>query len=238
MATIEVRNVVINNPRVLDFLLIDSSPIYSTIDGSVSVTGGSFTIDDKDFVVSSASHTFPQLVREHSFEVTTGIFYENQEIDVFGVTSYYDGLDDLLFGSNSGKFIAESRPVSSHLNSFSQPFSPPFFYTPNATGNLDHGFEDIVEITDTTGTPPSNVSTRDLFVTVGTPIFTGDLLDGDFKLVVLFGAVIQGLPSYTDSLEIDASAFGSPELRDIRGTYGATSTDDNGIEYVWSITLS
>lgn len=239
------ENKVLNNPRVIDNLLIESSPIYQTLDASVSVSGGSYTVDGYDYVVSAVSKNFDQLQRERAVEVALsgGIFYANESIDVYGNRSYFDGLNDLIMGSNAGKFIAANREIDTRLNAFSLPFSPPFFFTPySGNGILPHIFADAVEITDPDGTPPANVKEKNVSVSVGTPFFAGKLLDGDLKMIVAFSAAVQGWlsgnsGSVNDRVEIDCSAWGTPEFRDIRGTYGTTSTDENGISYTWSITI-
>lgn len=238
------ENKVLNSPRVIDMLAIESSPIYQTLDASVSVSGGSFTLDGYDYEVSSVSKTFDQLERERAVEVSLsgGMFYVNEEVNIYGIRSYYDGLNDLLFASNAGKFVALNRNLDNRLNAFSLPFSPPEFLTPNGSGSFFHRFVDAVEITDPDGTPPTNVKEKDVLVSVSAPVFTGNLLDGNLKMIIDFSASVQGWfntnsGSVIDSIEIDCAAWGTPEFRDIRGTYGTTSTDDNGISYTWSITI-
>jgi hypothetical protein len=243
MATLDPRNVIINNPRDIDFLGIDASPIYLTIDASVSVGATSYSIDAYDYVVDAASHNFTQLTREPLFDLSSGggIFYENNEITGYGESSFFDGLNDLFFGSSGGgKFAAGLLYVDGIYSGRAYPFSPPDFFTPSGTGYQSHTFSDIVTETDTGGTPPVDVL-RDVTVSVSVPQFTGALRDGDLKMVITFSGSVSGthsgVSSVTDTVEIDASAWDSPDFRDIRGTYGATSYDPNGIEYVWSVTI-
>ena len=61
---------------------------------------------------------------------------------------------------------------------------------------------------------------------------------GDLKIVVLLAYVIDfGSFSGLFTYEIYASSWTILDFRDIRGTYGTSSTDVNGIEYTWSVTV-
>ena len=233
------KNIIADSPAVTTNLALDASPIYTTIDASVSVAATSYTVDDYDYAVASASHSFTQLQREPLIDATTSyIAYENEEIDGLETPTYFDGLDDFIFpSSGAGKFAAD---ILNFTDVLTPPFSPPRFYTPDATGSQSYFFDEVVTETNNDPDPPE-VNQVDIRATVGTPVFTGTVLGGDLKMTITFSGVVfgfgPGAGTVNETVEIDCSSWTSADFRNIRGTYGKTTTDDNGIAYTWSLTV-
>lgn len=238
--SISPKNIVADSPTVTANLALDASPIYTAIDASVSVAATSYTVDNYDYAVASASHSFTQLQREPLIDATTSyIAYENEEIDGLEAPTYFDGLDDFIFpSSGAGKFAAD---ILSFTDVSTPPFSPPRFYTPDATGSQSYFFNEVVTETNNNPDPPED-NLVDIRATVGTPIFTGTILGGDLKMTITFAGVVfgsgPGAGTVTEDVEVDCSSWTSADFRDIRGTYGKTTTDGNGIAYTWSLTVS
>jgi len=236
---VEARNITADGPDLFQFnFVIDASPIYLTLDASISVLGGSFTDGDFDYEVAPASKTHTQRTRQLSRDTSFGeVIGENVEIErVHDVSSFYDHADDLFIVSDVDRFAAILGDVDGFggLQDQLSPYSPPVF--PLNSGDFFHRFDDIVTKTRTSN---GDEVQRDVVTTVFAPRFEGSILGEDLKMIISLGVSISSAPSFGDTfdVEIDASSWGSAELRDIRGTWGGTDTDDKGIGYTWSITL-
>jgi len=238
------RNIVCDGPDVFsDVVFIgisplqshaEASPIYSTIDASVVVSGG-YTAGDIEYDYSGST-SINQVSRIAIIDQVTGIEFggDNFEIDRENdINSYIDvGIISVI---PTGNFAALHWQELG-CNGGSPPFAPPRF-------SLAEIITDTIEGTRTdTSTDPEEETASFVRLTLTPPYFTGTISGGDLELVVELqvevGYTFSG-SAYTESFtdKTDASGWGSPEFRDIRGTYGTTSTDSNGISYTWSITI-
>jgi len=237
--SVTARNLFIDGPDLLKhYFAIDASPIYLTIDASVSTEGGSFTDPlrpNLDYVVSAESHTFPQLTRQTLRELNRPIFSVNEELTrAHSVSTYIDRAEDLDNFPDAGKFVAYLNSVDFNDGSLS-PYSPSKFEIPNFTNGFSHSFDNAVEETDTLPSPPV-ATLSDLVMGGNLPLFRGSIVGGDLEMFIAYGMSYAGYFP-TSEIVIDASAWTQLDFRDIRGTYSQTDTDSNGIEYVWSVTV-
>jgi len=227
------RNIVCDNPQVFSFIAqrlstdptgIDSSPIYLTVDAQVAVSG-SYTAGSNDYDFS-ATTSISTLNRVSIMDGRT-LSAANQNLD----GTQYDLAQEVLL--EAGEFAATIAKLigADTFRFLIAPFGPPEFLHDGL------GEENLVigTVTDNNDDPATVTDAIGTFI-LSTPFFTGTIQGGDLKLKVRLIANLTN-SSNTFIHEVDASAWGSPEFRDIRGTYGTTSTDSNGISYTWSITI-
>jgi hypothetical protein len=238
--SLDPRNIVADGPDVMSKVLAigilplsssgEGSPIYTTIDAEASVSGN-FTSGVYDYSFSGST-TIDQRIRVDIRSIVGGVDFAGEHYEIIrdnDVSSWVD------FGVITGGAELEFAAVQSNIlgcNGGTPPFAPPNFYP--AT-DID-GYIDGTRVDNSDPTPISEPSSIQLLF--GPPYFTGSIQDGDLKMVVSLAYVIDsGDFSGSFTYEIDASSWTTLDFRDIRGTYGTTSTDDNGIEYIWSVTI-
>jgi hypothetical protein len=228
------------NDSGMGFSSCEASPIYTTLDASVAVSGnysgtGSYSGIDYDY---SCTTSIAQQTRADLRSLIDSITANQTVFRDSGDTSYYDlgQITDIP----SGQFAATLAVLSGINNQYS-PFVPPAF-AQSAFGTADGLIESIDPAGTRTDTNADPDDETDLAceITVLPPFFIGDF-GVDLKMVVRITAVMNhGIAeqyTFTDDFEVDASTWDSADFRDIRGTYGKTSYDANGIEYVWSVTV-
>jgi len=237
--SLEPRNFVCDGPDVFAKLTIspspapnatEASPIYTSIDAQVAVSG-SYVDGTKTFDFSHTT-SITTLTRVAARDGST-VTIENLEIERdHNVSAYADIAAEPVPGANETIMIGRGLLSGSGLV---VPFDPP-----NLSSSLLEEVAEIGTVTDTAPDPDTTTAIEGL-LSVFAPYFTGTISGGDLKMVVRMDGLIfvSTAAEYPVSFtkEIDASAWGSPDFRDIRGTYSQTDTDSNGIEYVWSVTV-
>ena len=222
------RNIICDGPDVMsDVLLsalytptgIDASPIYGTINATCGISGSYTNPNTGDKFTYSNTLTPNQSNRVGLRDSTLLAELENYEFTRdHGEESAWG---DVFMGDSQGvdEFQAiQGTAISSHGRVV--PFSPPRF-----SADIYKYDSDI-----------------DSSVTFLPPSFRGTIEGGDLEMVVSIGVsmnISDGASAYTDSMSfaVDASLWGSPEFRDITGTYGDTTIDSKGITYTWSVTV-
>lgn len=241
---LDPRNVIADGPDVFSQLIAigidpsasgaEGSPIYQTIDAEVTVSG-SYTDGSIDYAFSGTT-AITQRTRVAARDAIIGadISGENYELTrADGISSWCDF--GVITGIDTLNFTAEQNQTLG-ANGGSPPFAPPGF-------NLGSSLEDFIEGTRTDTAPdPDETVARFIKLTVIAPYFTGSINDGTLRMNVRLDATVNDGESdeYSESfpVEIDPTSWDSADFRDIRGTYGETSYDANGIEYVWSVTVA
>lgn len=211
----------------------DGSPIYTQLDASVTIDG-SYSLGAVDYSYSSAVLTMPTLTRIGLRDALMTPFAIETRYPVPGRfrthTADIGGTSGVI---PSGRFVAgHVRQVSVHNP---VPFEPPAFY-----GDTSIVVDPAGTKTDN-GTTPATVTdlAASAIWSVG---FTGAIETGDlvFKVYMSVTVNLGDGDEYTVDLsdDIDASAWGMADFRDIRGTYSPSGTDGNGITYTGSLTIS
>ena len=232
------RNIVLDGPDVFSkvaFIGIDpltssaeGSPIYETIDAEVSVNG-SYTVGTVTYEYAGTANATQRTRESIRTDATLDISGEHYEIERdHDVSSWIDF--GVILSASEDTFAAVQGNILG-CNGGTPPFAPPVFLP-------EPEIVEYVEGTSTdTSTSPATVNTISVELQLSPPFFTGSIQDGDLKMNVSLRIVENGNPAETFTHEIDASAWTTADFRDIRGTYGATDYDSNGIAYVWSVTI-
>jgi len=223
---------------------IDAPPFYESFHGELTMNGsyyGSGFYSNIEYVYSSVLMETQELTRIGLRDPLLDVmaFEEGYEVvrntdpsgfaDIGGTTASADGKCAAFCGfvqAPSGQFVPLSVPW------FTSAGSPSFDPDPGIGVRRDHDDDPVTEI--------------DILVypSFTGPYFTGTIGESDFRMkfgvrVTFFTTTGELNPDVRSfEVEVDVSAWTSFNFRDIRGTYGATSYDVNGIEYVWSITLA
>ena len=236
------RNIVADSPDVMSKVLFigispisssgEGSPIYLTIDATASVSG-SYTDGDIDYAYSG-SDSIPQKNRVEIRPLVSGVDVAGEHYEIVrdnDVSSWVDF--GFITGIDTNEFLAtQSNDLG--CNGGIPPFAPPEF--------LPDNMEAFVEGTRTDNSEtPALVTTPSIKFVFYPPYFVGSIQDGDLIMrVSLEISVNDGdADEYIEvfNFDTDASAWVSTDFRDIRGTYGDTNTDANGMEYTWSVTI-
>ena len=238
--------------------IIDASPIYTELSGSVVLNGSYTTYDsmsnsDREFVYDNVEFDFPVITRIYHRDPALNPGAESAEAAQFfdsitGVRSYHDK-GFINSAVPEGRFLAIHGWQASIRNP--SPFDTPVFIAPNDSSIMffalfSKELESVgtVTITPRNGGDPTvkNIGAQML---LQRPYLLGSIEGGDLELIFTLSYRINidafpAGPPIQDGFEhiIDASAWSSPQLRDIRGTYGATETDERGLEYTWSLTIA
>lgn len=231
---LDPRNIVADGPDVMSQLILaaslgigaEASPIYETIDASVTVSG-TCTDGDIEYVYSGTT-SIPQLTRIVLRDYISGVAIANYEIERENDASSYADIG-IFSGVGVSEFIAILGNVMG-CNGGVPPFSPPRF---EPTTILD---ENLTGTRIDNSVDPPEESPFAISLTLTLPYFIGTIADSNLELLTDL-TVSDGVGGGFFTASTDASAWTSPDFRDIRGTYGATSYDVNGIEYVWSVTI-
>lgn len=240
--SLEPRNLVCDGPDVFSRVLAigiaplsssgEGSPIYLTIDAEATVSG-SYTDGSLEYAFSGST-AIDQRTRVDIRSIIGGVDIAGENYEITRNNDISSWVD---FGFITGGDVNEFAAVQSNTlgcNGGSPPFAPPGFY------HFDI-FDSIPGTRTDTAEDPDLVLDRSIGLVFTPPYFTGSIQDGDLKMVISLDATVnQGDPdeySETFNVEIDCSAWTTLDFRDIRGTYGDTSYDVNGIEYIWSVTI-
>lgn len=206
----------------------EGSPIYETIDAEVSVSG-SYVVGTVTYDYSGTTSVTQRTREDIRTDAAIDIAGEHYEV----VRDYDEsswGAFGVILSASENTFAAVQSNVLG-CDGGTPPFAPPSFVLAPS----------IIEYIDGTSTDtdpdPDLEDTVTIEMEVGTPFFTGSIQDGDLKMNVRLRIVENGNPQEFFTEEIDASAWTESDFRDIRGTYGTTSYDSNGIEYIWSVTI-
>ena len=238
MAVLDPRNIVADGPDVFALdpaashaafsLGAEASPIYLTVDASVAVSG-SYTVGTVTREYSGSTSVTQRTRAAIRTDAEVDSAGENYEIKRDHGDSNWGDFGVLMGGASNTFSAVHWNPMG--CNGGTPPFAPPTFV-------LDSFIVEYVDGTETDTAPDPDTETPiTVEVSVVPPFFTGSIQDGDLKMLVRLIAVENGVMETFDE-EIDASAWTVTDFRDIRGTYGTTSTDSNGIEYTWSITIA
>lgn len=240
--SLDPRNIVCDGPDAFSQVIAigilplsssaEGSPIYDTIDAEVGVDG-SYSDGAINYVFSGTT-AITQSTRQEIRSMTGGVDFAGEHHEIVRLHDVSSWVDfGVITGISSNKFMACQSNVLG-CNGGSPPFAPPAFVAGEMVGYVDG------TRTDTAPDPHEEVA-RSIELTVTPPFFTGSIQDGDLEMIVSLSVKVNvGMPDeYTETFlhATDASAFGTSEFRDIRGTYGTTSHDSNGIEYVFSVTI-
>jgi len=234
--SLDPRNIVADGPDVMSKVLAigidplasngEGSPIYETIDAEVTVTG-SYTVGTVTSAYSGTTNIIQRTresIRTDAMIDIAGVNYEIiRENDVSNWMDF-----GVIISSSENTFAAVQNNILG-CNAGTPPFAPPgFLLAPSIIEYIDGTIID---------TDPPSVGVISVELNVTPPFFTGSIQNGDLKMNVSLRVVEYGNPPETFTYEIDASSWAILDFRDIRGTYGTTSYDTNGIEYIWSVTL-
>lgn len=237
------RNIVVNGPyflRDIQFATggdpsgLEASPIYTSISGTCDINGsyyGTGFLSDIEYIYSSVTLTPDSLTTRRSLRSLSPFHdYSSDSIITDEIWNVDVGATGDLVGAN--EFVAVHGYQVSRTPS---PFDIPIFSERLTKENLTAGTRRDHS------TSPATDSDIGASIEIVPPAVTGSIEGGDLKLVfsIIVGMNL-GAENYTETLqlEIDASAWTSTDFRDIRGTYGATSYDSKGIEYIWSLTIA
>ena len=242
MAILDPRNIVADGPDVFSRVAAigidplsssaEGSPIYLTIDASVAVSG-SYTVGTVTYDYSGIT-SVTQRTRE-SIRIDAGVDMAGENYEIVrdhDPSSFVDF--GVIYSSTENTFFA-TQAHTLGCNGGTPPFAPPTFL-------LAPSIIEYIEGTSTDTDPdPDSVQDEAIELSVSPPYFTGSIQAGDLEMIVrLLARVNEGTADeYIETFDIvtDASAWTSLDFRDIRGTYGTTSYDANGIEYIWSVTV-
>jgi len=238
MAVLDPRNIVADGPDVFALpsavgvgpspLGAEASPIYLTVDASVAVSG-SYTVGTVTREYSGSTSVTQRTRAAIRTDAEVNVVGENYEIERDHGDSNWGDFGVLQTGASNTFSAVHWNPMG--CNGGTPPFAPPSFV-------LDSFIVEYVDGTETDTAPDPDTETPITVVLhVFLPIFMGSIQDGDLKMLVRVIAIENGVAEIFRE-EIDASAWTVTDFRDIRGTYGTTSTDSNGIEYTWSITIA
>ena len=239
--SLDPRNIVADGPDVMSKVLAigilplsssgEGSPIYTTIDAEASVSGA-FTDGFLEYSFSGTT-SIDQRTRVEIRSIIGGVDFAGEHYEIIrdnDVSSWVD------FGVITGGAELEFVAVQSNIlgcNGGTPPFAPPNFIC-SILGYVDGERID-------TEPDPNVTEPRTIELSIIPPYFTGSIQDGDIMMVVALSIKVNVSDSdeYSETLthEIDASSWTTLDFRDIRGTYGTTSYDTNGIEYIWSVTI-
>jgi len=239
------RNLVCDGPDAFSKILAigfeplissaEASPIYQTINLECSVNG-TYSDGDLDYEFSGSTD-IPEQTRLEIRSDIGGVdpVGEHYEIERSHDVSTWIDVGIVFGGDYSPNFAAlQYNPLG--CNGGTPPFAPPNFYT--GSDFTDLSIEGTV--TDNSTTPPT-VTPKGIKLAFLPPLFRGSIQDGDLEMVVSLNVVVNygDGDAYSETFEdvTDCSAWTTADFRDIRGTYGATDYDSNGIEYVWSVTI-
>ena len=284
----EARNIVVDGPDVMAHLcdyffgldlgdagssnfvgaVIDASPIYTEISGSVILNGSYIrpTDPDYEFIYDNVEFTFPALTRiyqrDPALSPQADEFEAARSISrITGISSYYDrGFNNLgllpesRFLATQGLQTSGRDPTvfTSGQPSLPSPLDPPLL---SAGTPFVFGFNTgtvifkkkifpagIVRYIGSAPSPPPDEDVS-AAMALSPPYTTGSIEGGNLGLAFRVYYLIDDDALFSPeqgSFEhiIDASTWGSPQLRDIRGTYGNTETDSRGLTYTWSLTIA
>jgi hypothetical protein len=240
--SIIARNIVCDGPDVMSKVIeigilpisssAEGSPIYTTINATVTVAGsytdGDLTYDYND-TVDLTEQTRTEL---RSIVGGVDIAGENYEIvRVDGDSSWVDfGVITVV---PADTFLAvQSQKLG--CNGGSPPFAPPEFLATNTQAFIDG------TRTDDSVAPPV-ITTPSMELLFTTPYFVGSIKDGDLVFRTTLSVTVNDgdVDQYSESFnhDISATSWATTDFRDVRGTYGETSFDVNGISYTWSVTI-
>ena len=236
MAVLDPRNIVADGPDVFSRLAAlsyiplpssaEGSPIYLTIDAEVAVSG-SYTVGTVTYSYTGTT-SVTQRTRE-SIRTDAAADTDHYEITRDHDPSSWADIG-VIISATANTFSATQWNVLG-CNGGTPPFAPPtFLLAPSIIEYIDGTATDTAPDPDTENPIP-------LELNVFPPTFTGTIAGGDLKMLVKLRIVENGNAAEIFTHEIDASAWTSLDFRDIRGTYGTTSYDANGIEYIWSVTV-
>lgn len=231
------RNIVVNNPKVVSEIILrtpllfssgfEASPIYQDISGTLTIDG-SYSDGDFNFIYDNAVITIDPLERiaKRDCLPATPVIIERSISD-----ERVDETVSIIIPS--GKFTATSGfRIARNLQNRATPLDPPILQGDFTKTNPTSGI-----LRDNSVSPPVDTDiSADLSFSIG-PL-SGSISAGN--AVFFVRAVISTSTGDGGSFdkEIDASAFTTPDWRDIRGTYSQTDTDVNGITYTWSFTIA
>lgn len=234
------RNIVADSPLSLEgiaFLTIgdptgiEASPIYTQISGACTINGTYNAPGDIDYIYDNAAvNPDPLNTRVALRDLSPFLVLESYRIAerYAGYSPFYVDVGATSDIVGDGEFVAvHGRLVSRTIS----PLSIPIFSTDLVKTNANAGTR-----RDNT-TSPATETDIGATITLKMPFTRGTIEDGDLVIVFQILADMESRENYTMELEVDASGWGSTDFRDIRGTYGTTSTDPDGIEYIWSITI-
>jgi hypothetical protein len=238
MGFLDPRNIIADGPDVfakvaaigIDPLVssAEGSPIYETIDAEVSVNG-SYTVGSVTYEYSGTT-SVTQRTRE-SIRTDAVIDFAGENYEVVrdhGISSWVDF--GVILDASENTFAAVQGNILG-CNGGTPPFAPPsFLLAPSIIEYIDGTSTD-------TDPDPDLIEAIIVELQIAPPFFTGSIQNGDLKMKVSLRIVENGNAAETFTAEIDCSTWDSTDFRDIRGTYGTTSYDTNGIEYVWSVTI-
>jgi len=239
--SLDPRNIVADGPDVMSKVLAigidplsssgEGSPIYTTIDAEVSVSGA-YTDGFLEYSFTGTT-SIDQRTRVEIRSIIGGVDFAGEHYEIIrdnDVSSWVD------FGVITGVAELEFLSVQSNIlgcNGGTPPFAPPNFIC-SILGFVDGERVD-------TEPDPNVTEPRAIELSIIPPYFTGSIQDGDLMMVVALSIKVNvsDPDEYSETLthEIDASSWTTLDFRDIRGTYGTTSYDTNGIEYIWSVTI-
>lgn len=214
----------------------DGSPIYTQLDADLTISG-SYTVGDIDYSYSGTI-TMDTLTRIGLRDASVVGGISDPRYTVTG--KFRDHVADLGYttGTLTGnQFVAVQVPGAGSASLHNPlPFDPPFFFASNALT-----FSGIVGTrTDNSAAPPT---VTDAYASVVFEVlFTGAIETGDLvyrvKMTVTLnvGEAEQYQQIFYD--DTDASAWGMPDFRDVRGTYSPSGTDGNGISHTGSFVIS
>lgn len=244
------RNIVVDGPDVASDLVFnvpadpsgfDASPIYTALSGTCTINGSYYgavgtAYEDIEYIYSSVVMTPDSLARIplKGEDLAPFLSEDNFEIARDHSDSSYADIGATSGIIPTGKFAAFCGLLTSITNR-PTPFDPPLFEPDLNKEDMEAGTRRDHSVSPATDLPLGAT------VTIRAPVTTGSIEGGDLKLRFrLTVSMNAGYESYTEDMdhEVDASAWTSADFRDIRGTYGTTSADVNGIEYVWSLTIA
>ena len=251
---IEPRNIVCDSPDVFSQLIgvtastpsgIDASPIYTVRNATVTINGDydgevGTAFEDYNYSYSNVTLDAVEQTREGLRDLVAGVFFENYEVSTSKteVSSFADILFEDAMPPNT--FVATQGDIPSASDQTRQPFAPPSMGGGDPLTHVESDGVDVGVLTITNTPPPDTILDLSVSMVFNGPFFRGTIEGSDLEMYfTLSGTINQGHQpeSVNEEVTVDASSWGSPDFRDIRGTYGTTSTDENGIEYVWSITI-
>lgn len=252
--SLEPRNIVVDGPDVfgnagsLTFgepSGVDAPPFYSSFSGALAMSGSYYgaagtAYEDIEYDFNGISMATQELERIGLRDPLLGltafeIRYEinrntdpNAFIDIGGANALADGkcIACCAFrGAPSGQFVPLSVPW------FQSAGNPSFDPDAGVGVRRDHSNDPPTE---------SDILVNASFIG---PSFTGTIGESDFRMKFSVRVTFFTESDEINSLErnfnveVDVSSWTTLDFRDIRGTYGTTSTDPNSIEYAWSVTI-
>jgi len=244
MGFLDPRNLVVDGPDAFCSLIVfaiapsstgaEGSPIYTTIDADGDATG-SWSDGTWDYTFTGSGSIITQRVRQAARDQIIGVDISGENYEITRKYSESSWADiGIISGYDTDKFYAE-QGYTLGCNGGVPPFAPPIFRTDTQIISFVPGLRtNILDPSDT------NVTSTEIRITP--PYFTGSIQDGDLKMVIRMDVWFDygtGTPTFLEEflIETDCSSWTTTDFRDIRGAYGETSIDVNGITYTWSITI-